>query len=54
LRVKGKLIWPSLKTDQLPIAKLRPGDFEKEERKKAEAGYAQATNRILLTAKAAG
>ncbi|MGA2556457.1 MAG: hypothetical protein ABSG04_09310 [Verrucomicrobiota bacterium] len=48
LRVKGKLIWPSLKTDQLPIAKLRHGDFEKEEPKKAEAGYVQAANRILL------
>jgi hypothetical protein len=39
LRVKGKLIWRSLKTGKISIAKLRHGDFEREERKKAEAGY---------------
>jgi integrase len=37
LRVKGKLIRKTLKTDVLTVAKLRLGDFEKEERRRAEA-----------------
>ncbi len=36
LRVKGKLIWRSLKTDVVSVAKLRLSDFEKTERQGAE------------------
>jgi len=36
LRVKGKLIWRSLKTDVVSVAKLRLSDFEKVERQGAE------------------
>ena len=36
LRVKGKLIRKSLKTDVLSIAKLRLGDFEQIKREAAE------------------
>src|SRR5664279_4544130 len=39
LRVKGKLIWRSLKTERISIAKLRLADVEAEEQMKAEAGY---------------
>jgi integrase len=48
LRVKGKLIWRSLKTDKISIAKTKLGDFEKEERKKSEAGFVQAKDKILV------
>ena len=37
LRVKGKLIRRSLKTDVLSVAKLRLSDFEKHERQVAES-----------------
>ena len=36
-RVKGKLIWKSLKTDRLGVAKLRLGDFLKDENHRAES-----------------
>ena len=36
VRVKGKLIWKSLKTDRLSVAKLRLGDFLKEENHRSE------------------
>ncbi|MGH8023019.1 MAG: hypothetical protein ACRED1_05540, partial [Limisphaerales bacterium] len=36
VRVKGKLIWKSLKTDILSVAKLRLGDFLKEENHRVE------------------
>jgi integrase len=49
LRVKGKLIWRSLKTDKISIAKLRLGDVEEEERKKSEAGFVQAKDKILVS-----
>jgi hypothetical protein len=32
IRVRGKLIWKSLKTNRISVAKLRLGDFHKEER----------------------
>ena len=48
LRVKGKLIWRSLKTDKISIAKLRLTDVEEEERKKSEAGFVQAKDKILV------
>src|ERR1039458_8455451 len=37
LRVKGKLIRRSLKTDVLSVAKLRLSDFEKHERRVSES-----------------
>src|ERR1019366_3807470 len=37
LRVRGKLIRKSLKTDVLTVAKLRLADFEKNERQRAES-----------------
>jgi integrase len=37
MRVAGKLIWKSLKTDVVSVAKLRLGDFEKQERQRAES-----------------
>ena len=37
LRVKGKLIRKSLKTDLLSVGKLRLADFEKQERQRAES-----------------
>src|ERR1022692_4114674 len=42
LRIKGKLIWRSLKTDKISVAKTKLGDVEKEEQKKAEAGFVKA------------
>jgi len=47
-RVKGKLIWRSLKTDKISIAKLRLDDVEKEEYKKSEAGFVQTKEKILV------
>ena len=38
LRVKGKLIWRSLKTKRISVAQLKLADLEREERKKADAG----------------
>ena len=37
IRVRSKLIWKSLKTDRISVAKLRLGDFHKEERQRAAA-----------------
>ena len=36
LRVKGKLLRKSLETTSVTVAKMKLGDFEKEERQKAE------------------
>jgi integrase len=47
VRVRGKLIWKSLKTDRMSVAKLRLGDFLKEENHRAEA--TQATVRGKMT-----
>jgi integrase len=38
LRVRGKLIRRSLQTEVLSVAKLRLGDFEKQERQRGESG----------------
>jgi hypothetical protein len=46
IRVRGKLIWKSLKTDRISVAKLRPGDFHKEERQRAAAHQAVARGRM--------
>jgi len=48
MRIKGKLIWRSLRTDKVSIAKTKLGDVEKAERKKAEAGYSEAKDKILI------
>ena len=34
IRVRGKLIWKSLKTDRISVAKLRLSDFHKTERQR--------------------
>ena len=48
LRVKGKLIRRSLKTDDLTVAKLRLSDFEKHERQQSEASDGAARGRITV------
>lgn len=49
LRVKGKLIRRSLKTDLISVAKLRLSDFEKVERQGAETRDAVSAGRMSLT-----
>src|SRR6202012_5113475 len=48
IRVRGKLIWKSLKTDRISVAKLRLGDFHKEERQRAEATKAVARGKMTF------
>jgi len=48
LRVKGKLVWRSLKTERISIAQARLADVEREERRKSEAGFVQATDKVLI------
>jgi integrase len=48
LRVAGKLIRRSLKTDVLAVAKLRLTDFERAERKRVEAGDAVAQGKMSV------
>ena len=48
LRVKGKLIRRSLKTDVLTVAKLRLSDFEKAERRGAENNNAVSAGRMSV------
>jgi integrase len=48
LRVKGKLIRRSLKTDVLTVAKLRLSDFEKHERQRSESSDGVARGRITV------
>jgi hypothetical protein len=50
IRVRGKLIWKSLKTDRISVAKLRLGDFHKEERQRAAAHTAVARGKMTLGA----
>ncbi|MBI3852580.1 MAG: site-specific integrase [Verrucomicrobia bacterium] len=50
IRVRGKLIWKSLKTDRISVAKLRLGDFHKEERKRADAHKAVARGKMTFGA----
>jgi integrase len=47
-RVKGKLIWKSLKTDRLSVAKLRLGDFLKEENQRAESVQSVARGKMTF------
>ena len=46
LRVAGKLIRRSLKTDGLSVAKLRLGDLDKQERQRAESTDAAARGKM--------
>src|SRR5208283_4369766 len=48
LRVKGKLIRRSLKTDVLSVAKLRLSDFEKNERQGAENRDSVSAGRLNM------
>ena len=48
LRVKGKLIRRSLKSDQLSVAKLRRSDLEKSERQRAESVQAVANGKMTF------
>jgi integrase len=50
IRVRGKLIWKSLKTDRISVAKLRLGDFHKEERQRAAAHTAVARGKMTFGA----
>jgi hypothetical protein len=42
IRVRGKLIWKSIKTDRIRAEKLRLGDFQKTECQRAAVGIALA------------
>ena len=48
VRLKGKLIWNSLKTDALAVAKLRLGDFLKEEGHRAEIVQSAARGKMTF------
>jgi hypothetical protein len=48
VRVKGKLIWKSLKTDTLSVAKLRLGDFLKQESHRVEIVQAASRGRMTF------
>jgi hypothetical protein len=48
--VRGKLIWKSLKTDRISVAKLRLGDFHKAERQRAAAHKAVARGKMTFGA----
>ena len=46
--VRGKLIWKTLKTDRISVAKLRLDDFHKEERQRAAAQTAVARGKMTF------
>jgi integrase len=48
IRVRGKLIWKSLKTDRISVAKLRLGDFHKKERQRAATSKAIARGKMTF------
>jgi integrase len=48
IRVRSKLIWKSLKTDRISVAKLRLGDFHKEERQRAASQTAIARGKMTF------
>jgi integrase len=48
IRIQGKLIVKSLKTDSIAVAKLRLGDLEKDERQNAEHRAAAATGKMTF------
>ena len=47
-RIKGKLIWKSLKTVRLAVAKLRLGDFLKQENHRVEVDQAAARGKMTF------
>jgi integrase len=49
IRVRGKLIWKSLKTDRMSVAKLRLGDFHKGERQRAATQSAVARGKMAFS-----
>ena len=49
IRVRGKLIWKSLKTDRICVAKLRLSDFHKEERQRSAAHSAVARGKMVFS-----
>src|SRR5258708_30724042 len=49
IRVRGKLIWKSLKTDRISVAKLRLSDFHREERQRAAAQTAVARGKMTFS-----
>src|SRR5882724_6986618 len=48
IRVQGKLILKSLKTDRVSVAKLRLADLEKEQRQKVESQTAIANGKMTF------
>ena len=48
IRVGGKLIWKSLKTDRITVAKLRLSDFHKQERQRAATSKAVARGKMTF------
>jgi len=48
LRVKGKLIRKSLKTDLISVGKLRLADFEKQERQRAESADSVSSGKMTV------
>src|ERR1039457_7415879 len=48
IRGRGKLIWKSLKTDRIRVAKLRLSDFHKEDRQRAAAQTAVARGKMTF------
>ena len=49
VRIRGKLIWKSLKTDIMSVGKLRLGDFIKEENHRAEATQANVRGKMTFS-----
>lgn len=47
-RVRGKLVWKSLKTERITVAQMRLADLEKQEREKAERGEIKTKGKILF------
>jgi hypothetical protein len=48
IRIQGKLIRKSLKTDRILVAKLGLADFEKEERRNVEGRAASASGKMTF------
>ena len=46
--MRGKLIWKSLKTNRVSVAKLRLGDFHKVERQRAAAKTAVSRDKMTF------
>ena len=48
VRIRGKLIWKSQKTDRMSVVKLRLGDFLNHENHRAEATQATVCGKMTL------